>query len=241
MIHDVDETLRAVLRRDVVNGTGVDISFEVPTKEWSARRNTPTLDLYLYSISEDLTRRQVQFEDIRNADGIVVERRMPPRKFKLSYMATAWTQRPEDEHRLLSSMLACFIRWDALPRELYQGSLAGLSDAIRCTVAHPLPPERSISDVWSALGGEMKPSLDIVVTAPFDTARYMETGPPVTEEPFVRIGPSDRSLESTIRRRHPAAEGDAPSEPEPVVLAETVEGGRTKVGRRFEVKGVPRP
>ena len=34
---------------------------------------------------------------------------------------TAWTQRPEDEHRLLSSLLACFLAHDAVPRELLTG------------------------------------------------------------------------------------------------------------------------
>jgi hypothetical protein len=91
------------VRRDVLNGANVDISFEAPSKEWSTRRSGPALNLYLYDIHEDLQRRGVQFEEIRNERGLVVERRPPPREFKLSYLVTAWTQRPEDEHRLLSA------------------------------------------------------------------------------------------------------------------------------------------
>jgi len=34
--------------------------------------------------------------------------------------------------------------------------------------------------VWSALGGELKPSLDLVLAVPFDTRWSEMAGPPVT-------------------------------------------------------------
>jgi hypothetical protein len=187
MIHDVDESLRELTRRDVLNGAKVDISFEAPTKEWSARRNSPTLNLYLYDIREDLARRMIQHEVVRNDEGFVADRVMPPRRFKLSYLVTAWTQRPEDEHRLLSAVLACFVRFDALPSEVLQGDLARQPHPLRVTIGLPLPAERSISDVWTALGGELKPSLDLIVTAPLVSGRHQYVGPPVLEEPRVTI------------------------------------------------------
>ena len=73
MIHDVDESLRTVVRRDVLDGANVEISFEAPTREWAARRNSPTLSLYLYEIREDLQRREVQFEERRGPEGVVIE------------------------------------------------------------------------------------------------------------------------------------------------------------------------
>ena len=188
MIHDVDESLRALVRRDVLNEAGIEISFDAPTREWSTRRNAPALNLYLYEIREDLTRRGEQFEERRDEQGFVTGRRPPPRKFKLSYLITAWTQRPEDEHRLLSAVLTCFLGFDAIPAEVLQGDLAEQAEPVRVTIALPLAPDRSITDVWTALGGELKPSLDLIVTCPFDTGRRMWVGPPVMEEP--RIGVS---------------------------------------------------
>ena len=41
-----------------------------------------------------------------------------------SYLVTAWTQRPEDEHRLLSALLVCFVRNAMLPPEQLDGPLA---------------------------------------------------------------------------------------------------------------------
>src|SRR5437588_2823560 len=116
MIQDVDESLRALVKRDALNGSKADVAFDAPTKEWSSRRNVPTVDLYLYDIREDMHRREVMWQAIRNREtGFVTDRRPPPRYYKLSYLVTAWTQRPEDEHRLLSALLACFIRHDLLP------------------------------------------------------------------------------------------------------------------------------
>ena len=184
MIHDVDESLRALVRRDVLNGANVDVSFEAPTRDWSSRRNSPTLNLYLYDIHEDLQRREVQHEEIRGDNGRVIGRRPPPRRFKLSYLVTAWTQRPEDEHRLLSAVLSCFLPIDALPTDVLRGEVADQPHPLRVTIGLPLPADRAISDVWSALGGELKASLDLIVTAPFDTRRHRAVGPAVLEREF---------------------------------------------------------
>lgn len=194
MIHDVDESLRALVRRDVLNGANVEVSFEAPSKDWAARRNAPTVNLYLYDIREDVSRRPAHFEEIRNDRGLVVERRPPPRQFRLSYLVTAWTQRPEDEHRLLSAMLACFLPLDTLPADVLRGEAGDQSRPLVVTIGLPLPADRNISDVWSALGGELKPSLDLVVTAPFETRRTRPVGPPVREE---RIVMAQRTREPT--------------------------------------------
>src|ERR1700730_12544569 len=97
MIQDVDESLRALVKRDALNGSKADVAFDAPTKEWSSRRNTPTIDLYLYDIREDLEQREVMWEDIRGDSRdprLITERRPPPRRFKLSYLVTAWTSDP---------------------------------------------------------------------------------------------------------------------------------------------------
>jgi Pvc16 N-terminal domain len=50
VIHDVDESLRRLVVRDAVAGSGAELSFEAPTKEWAARRNAPTVNVYLYDV-----------------------------------------------------------------------------------------------------------------------------------------------------------------------------------------------
>lgn len=179
VIPEVDAALEALIRRDVLNGTRVDVLFDAPTKDWVARRNAPAINLYLYDIREDLARREVAYVDVRDTAGIVAERRQPPRRFKLSYLATAWTQRPEDEHRLLAAMLASFVANEILPPDMLTGVLADSALPVIVTVAQPPTQDRSIADVWSALGGELKPSLDVSIVAPLEVRRVQEAAKPV--------------------------------------------------------------
>ncbi len=187
MIPEVDSALRAVIEREAVHASGVEVVFDAPTKDWAARRTMPTVDVYLYDIREDLRRRERGL--INEYDGTRVQaRHLPPRYFKLSYLVTAWTQRPEDEHRLLASLLSCFLRHDALPRDVLTGMLADLGLPVPVTIALPPPEDRSFADVWSALGGELKPSLDIVVSAPTATGQVYVAGPPVQEPTAFILG-----------------------------------------------------
>jgi hypothetical protein len=181
VIHEVDQAIEAVIRQEALQGTAVEVAFDAPTKDWAARRNAPTLDAYLYDIREDPSRRSVGFTDVRDEEGKVIGRKQPARHYKLSYLVTAWTQRPEDEHRLLSAILSGFLRWNSLPPYALNGSLAEQELPIPVTIGLPPSHDRAISDIWSALGGELKPSLDLVVTAPIDIGQVQTAGPPVSE------------------------------------------------------------
>lgn len=187
VIHDVDQALRALIRQDALPGSDVEVVFDAPTKDWAGRRNAPTVDVYLYDIREDMRRRERGMVNEYDGNGRVVRRHLPPRHFKLSYLVTAWTQRPEDEHRLLSSLLACFLRHDAVPPDLLGDAHAEVGLPVPMTVGLPPPEDRAFADVWSALGGELKPSLDVVVTTPTWTGQQPETGPPVTVPPRVTL------------------------------------------------------
>ena len=186
-MHEVDSALHALVEREAIGTRDVDVVFDAPTKDWADRRNAPTVDIYLYDIREDLRRRtRGLINEYSNRD-VVVARHLPARHFKLSYLITAWTQRPEDEHRLLSSLLSCFLRFEAIPADLLEGSLADIDLPVPMTIGLPPPEDRSFADVWSALGGELKPSLDLVVSAPIDTGQRYSAGPPVQEEPKLSI------------------------------------------------------
>ena len=187
MIHEVDSALRTLIEREADGMRDVEIVFEAPTREWAGRRNSPTIDVYLYDIREDLRRRERGMHQVYE-NNVVVSRHLPPRYFKLSYLVTAWTQRPEDEHRLLSSLLICFARYEALPKDVLTGPLTDLGLPIPITIALPPPEDRAFADVWSALGGELKPSLDLVVTTPMDTGQRPHVGPPVQQPVQVTMG-----------------------------------------------------
>ena len=200
MFFEVDEALRALVRAEVAGPPEVEIAFDAPTREWAARRNAPTINLYLYDIREDLRRRERGLVNTYDERGTVVDRRQPPRHFKVTYLITAWTQRPEDEHRLLSSLLYAFLRNETLPAQLLSGRLAELGLPVELSVALPPPEDRSFADVWSALGGELKPSLDVVVTAPADAGRRFPAAPPVRDGLGVDLSAGPRRERSRPRR-----------------------------------------
>lgn len=187
MIHEVDEALKRLVRDEALHGTDVEVAFDAPTKDWAARRNAPTVNVYLYDVREDLRRRQRGLVN-EYIDDVVSARHLPPRHYKLSYLVTAWTQRPEDEHRLLASLLTGFLKYEAMPPPLLTGTLAAVGLPVPMTVALPPPEDRAFADVWTALGGELKPSLDVVVSAPLDTGRVFPAGPPAEAGVRLEVG-----------------------------------------------------
>lgn len=208
MISAVDEALRALVRRDALPDPGLEVVLDAPTRDWAARRNAPTVDLYLYDVREDLRRRHRGLVNELDGAGRVVARSLPPRHFRLSYLATAWTQRPEDEHRLLSALLGCFLRHDALPDDLLPGSLRRLGP-VGLTVGLPPPEDRAFADVWSALGGELKPSLDVVAVVPTDTGQRYPADRPVTVPARLDLG----GLAGSVPRESRGGRSPAPARP----------------------------
>jgi hypothetical protein len=199
VIHEIDEAIESLVKNEVLDGSGAEVVFDAPTKDWASRRNTPTIDVYLYDIREDPSRRQVGSLRKRNDEGLVVSMEEPPRFFRLSYLVTAWTQRPEDEHRLLSAMLYAFLRHKILPEEHRSGSLRESLFPILIEVAKPPAEQRQISEVWSALGGELKASLDLVVTAAIGS-EPVTVFPPAPEQ--LRVHASGTGGQEEERRLH---------------------------------------
>ncbi len=236
MIHEVDQLLEEMVRRDALNGSAVELVFEAPTKDWVARRSGPAVDLYLYDIREDLERRVPAWEDIKDGAGKVKDRRLPPRRYRLAYLVTAWTQRPEDEHRLLSALLSCFIRNAMVKPEDLDGTLAEPDLPIYIDVAQPPSQDRSLADVWSALGGELKPSLDVIVTAPMVVSRTAPYGPPVLLGPTLGLTSTDGAAETVEGGRRNGKRSLPPLEPLP---EETVpRDAEDKPGVKLRVRGL---
>ncbi|WP_128375655.1 DUF4255 domain-containing protein [Streptomyces cavernae] len=201
MIHEVDEVLKRLLGGGALAGSGIEISFDAPTRDWAARRNSPAVNAYLYDIREDVSRRQRGQVSVRDDRDVVVRRRQPPRWFRLSYLVTAWTKQPQDEHRLLSAVLATMLPHELLSADELPGPLGALGLSVPLTVAGLHTESRSLAEIWSALGGELKPSLDLVVTAPFPAFPEYDVGPPVTEG-AVRVRGMDGTLDGSPERSH---------------------------------------
>jgi hypothetical protein len=191
VIPEIDAALIGLLRSRAMPGKGVEVAFEAPTRDWAAGRNAPTVNAYLYNIREDTPRREYGVISVRNESGIVVRRRRPVRYFRLSYLVTCWTKRAEDEHRMLASVLGCLLETEVLP--MADSGVPGAPGLpVPLTVAVPPEEAGSASDIWSALGGVLKPSLDVVAIAPYPIESEVPVAPPVTEA----IGVTGRRLDA---------------------------------------------
>ena len=188
MLHLLDESLEAFLRAEVpLPAREVDVSFDAPDGEWSAALSSrPTVDLYLWDIRPNLTERDFGEVIVEEADGRRF-RRDPLPRVDCRYLVTAWTSEVRDEHSLLGDVLAALLLHPVIKAEHLQGVFASV---------RPLPTLQlrsgdgsENSDFWSALGGQLKPGLDVVVTVTLDAALRATAGPP-TETITVRASQS---------------------------------------------------
>jgi len=165
MIADLDEVLRQVLIRELPIKNGeVDVTFDQPKREWSARINRPTLNLFLHDLSENTKLRQTRPPwEVKSAGNGKVSQLRRPVRVDLNYIVTAWANEPEDEHRLLARTLMVFFRLPNLPEDLLPESLQDQPVPIPLEVAQSsaLP---NAADIWSVLDNEIRPAIAMIVT-----------------------------------------------------------------------------
>lgn len=191
MIEEVDETLRKLLIRELpINNGEVEVTFDHPNREWSARLSRPTLNLFLYDLRENARLRQAQpaWETERHPDGSATQRRKPFR-VDLQYMITAWASEPDDEHRLLSRTITAMFRFPFLPDDLLPPGLLSQNKQIPLLVGQGSELQNLV-DIWSVLDNEMHPALSCTLTVAVDP--YVPLDTPLVRERVLRVGPSRR-------------------------------------------------
>jgi hypothetical protein len=166
VIDEVDECLRSLLERALGDDKAA-IAFDPPSAEWVAGLDGPLLDLFLYDVREELGGRTGDWEDVRDDRGVVTARRAPARRYRLSYMVSAWATCPEAEHRLLWRVLEAAPEQETIPAEFLPDRLRDQREPVTVQVAVPGPGTGvPASGLWSALGTRPRTSLEIVVLAP---------------------------------------------------------------------------
>ena len=163
MLADLDESLRELLKRDLGRHgfDGVEIVFDAPTKEWAASLSSPTVNLFLYDIREPTDKRLHEWQ-AQKSNGETRETR-PPLRVEASYAVTAWTRAVEDEHRLLSQVLAILYAYTVLPGDVLAGALTNGVAALPLETRIVQERSDDKADFWTSIGGQYKASLDYVV------------------------------------------------------------------------------
>ena len=179
MLADLDESLRALLKRELGRHgfDGVDIVFDAPTKEWAAGLSSPTVNLFLYDLRENLEKRDSSWEEERS-NGRAMETR-PPLRLDASYAVTAWTREVEDEHRLLSQVLGVLYAYPTVPDDVLTGRLANGTQPYPLDAQVAQGKSEDKADFWTSIGGQYKASIDYIVTVSCPSGTTMERGPEV--------------------------------------------------------------
>jgi hypothetical protein len=210
LIHLVDQALESHLRVQMPLPTSVDVAFDAPDRTWSGRISRPTINMFLWDVSRNAERHHMGIAEGPGANGEVT-RRLPNPAIDLHYIVTSWAAEQRDEHQLLGSVLATILAHrvlatETLPPPLHEGPGPAV---LRLSTSE----DRRVSELWSALDGQLKPGLRLCVTVPVDIDALLDVGPPTSG---VDIRTTDQDSGATSARalvsgsvRAPAAAGAA--------------------------------
>ena len=178
MIHQVDETLLALLRAEGAELLKrVNISFRAPDRSFPNKVTPPAINLFLYDIRENLELRSNEQMMERTGNGKKAKILPPPVRVDCSYLITAWSDADDsarEEHRFLGEVMRTLLRFPQLPREHLRGELANQALPVPTAVLHP-GRLQSLGEFWQALEGQPRTALNYTITIAVQPAEAVET------------------------------------------------------------------
>ena len=176
---DLDEALRTLLKRELERHgfEGVEIAFDAPATDWSAKLTNPTVNLFLYDLRENVAAAEATTRDVRvNGADDVRAAADAPRGHLLGHRvdqggpgrappALAGARDP-----LLARLAARATCSRAASRR------ASLFRAIETEVGRP---KEEKADFWTSIGGRYKASIDYAVKLEVESGLTFTRGPEV--------------------------------------------------------------
>lgn len=173
IIPTLDSGLEAMIRAELpLPPTVGDVSFDPPSGTWSAQLNRITVNFFLFGIGRSGQPPRPAI-DRPGPDG-VVRRRAPLPLLQVHYLVSAWAGTVRDEHQLIGDVLTCFMLNQILPAQFLPPAVAA---GVQLAIA-PHDNNRA-KDVWSTVGGAIKPSFELVVTTAIDALPFEDLAPRV--------------------------------------------------------------
>lgn len=181
----IDAGLEALIREKLPLPAALgDVSFDPPSGTWSAQLSRITVNLFLFGVGRSPQPPRPAAD--RVVDGVRQRRPQLP-MIELHYLVSAWAGTVRDEHQLTGELLSHFILNQVLPAEHLPDEV---SSPIQLAIA---PHDNSrAKDVWSTVGGTIKPSFELIVTSPIDALPFIDL-PPEVERIEGLVAPHGRS------------------------------------------------
>lgn len=203
MFHLAADALSSFLRTELkASPQDLDISFDAPDREWSAKLNRPTVNCYLWDLGPNLKEAVSGMERIEE-NGKQYRRPFLPR-FDLRYLVTAWSKESRDEQQLLGGVVRAFAARSQLSEDLLAEPLASLRPLPTIHLQPRQADERP--DFWQALGGRYRAGVDIMLTVTLDPLIRFEVpaAPTEVEQRLEDTTEPARRDRRFWRRREPA-------------------------------------
>lgn len=207
MLNLLDEGLETFLRTEVpLPRTGIDVSFAAPDRDWGAGVTRPTVNLFLWDVRRNLSEREAGLP-LTSERGRRV-RRPPLPRVDCRYLVSAWTSETPDEHALLGAVLASLLSHDEIAAEHLPDSYAAVRPLPSLSLGAVDGDDQS--DFWSAVGGQLKPGLDLRITATVDAMALAAAGPPVLHYEIAVQGSAGQANAPRSARHFVAGSDDRP-------------------------------
>ena len=185
MFADLDESIRQLLiQRGNLNSGEVDVSFDMPTREWAAGISKPTINLYLFDLRENTELKNPAPWTVQRGPNNTAIKSRPHVRVDVNYLITAFANSVEDEHRLLNRAMVTLFQHPVLPENLLQGQVSG--QEIPTVTGQASTILQSPADYWGALDNDIKPSIDYRVTVCLDLNQELSVGLALTSQ--VKVG-----------------------------------------------------
>jgi hypothetical protein len=195
MIHDLDKTLEKIFfQKGNIKRGQIDVSFEQPNGDWSARLSRPTINCWCYDMRENLKLRTMEMQ-VNRGDRIG-QMRLYPRRIDLSYLVTAWARNVDDEHQLIWRGLGALMQTPVLNPDNCEGELREQPYEIPLSIANMTEHPISLTDLWSVLNNDMRLGFTFVITLALDTGRGFDS--PLVLERRLKVGQTDTPSDEEI-------------------------------------------
>lgn len=162
-IRVVDEGLERMLRAELPLATEIgEITFDAPSRNWSAQLSRLTVNLFLYDVRRSSL--PSRSSTVRVGSDGRGEQRAPQPMIELGYLVSAWAGSPRDEHQLLGDVVSRLAARTVLPVEYLPGELAS---PVYLTLRQD--DNNRLREIWTAVGGSLKASFTFAATVAADT------------------------------------------------------------------------
>lgn len=190
MLPALHRTLENLLKRGAPDGSllrqdTTTVDFSVPDSTFRAQREGVTLNLYLYSLRENLEMRRADTLLHRHANGTGVARVRAPALLDCGYCITAWSgslaEPVFEEHQALGEVVQLLLSHRRIDRKYWHEDFRSPMAPYPTVVAQPDGIQNQ-AEMWTALGHPPKPILSYVVTIAIPVHDENTTGVPVGGE-----------------------------------------------------------